>query len=289
MDKLKLTALSSPDLINLLELDATANKHQNVVIAGPDLNNADFAISALLQHFCRRNPIPVCLLTLFKNWDNYTACAAKNGTNLRRTSNGGNVEIIDLMSQYLNNNICDKDTPVSKEDIFGSIKKFIEIHSHSANDQKKVTEVGQSKNNFSIVIMIDDLSCLEYLGLSHAEILEMFEEISALLTSHCNEKKDFSSLVVIQSHYNQDAHELYDDMDTNTLIRLLAHSSDIFLEISPLPTGYSRQTDGFIKINDYRTKYNEDDMHDDNTISPLAAKVFHFKLSDRRTKLELYR
>lgn len=296
-----------PDLMSLLCLDAKfssspfGGQHRTILISKDFSNSGDFVISNLLQHFSRKEPnTPILLVTMCHDWSNYSARAAKCGFNLRRTQNGGMIEVINLMSEYLS--AIKKDSLISLEPcriISDSVIKFIKTHAsepHSENSGARMVK--------PLIIIIDDLSMLLTIGAKPNEIYRLFSSIDKSLRDRSKElQSNFLSHFVVQTmatspNPKQNLAKSCANNDLDYLISNLENLCDLTLILKPLITGYSTRVDGTITIIDNRlalpnkqaeiatpSLFAGSSFSLGNKVDVGVKKAFFFKLSDRRIRL----
>lgn len=284
---------STPDLINLLCLDAQKSlspfggKHRTILITKDYSNTGDFVFNSLLNNFVRREPTTsILLITLSHDWSNYSASAAKCGYNMRRTQNGGNVSVLNIMEKYLEvvkeereENFCDF--------ILENVNKFISDN----------TEEGQLK---PIAIMLDDLSLLRTLGAKPNQIYSLFYMINGTLRDRSENLQDnklsyfiVQTMAAVSSQKRNQQSDVDFDSEFAHTTSNLENLCDLFIILRPLETGYSTRVDGTIKIIDNRLPLSDKSsintkaslFPSDNLGEVGTKKAYFFKLGDRRARL----
>lgn len=294
--------MSVPDLINVLNLDVKLSKspyygqHRTFLIAKDYTNVGDFAFNNLLQHYSRKEPnTPILLVTLNQSWSNYSACAAKCGYNVRRSHNSGNIDILDVMAEYLNEGTERFEPAGMCNFIFGAICDFT---------QKYAPETDEAGNRVAkpVIIMIDDFSVMRSLEACPRTLYRMFVKIDKLLRDRSRDIKGVgqaSHLIVQTMTTYLKPNESYEDMkdDLSYLTANLASLCDIAITIMPLESGYSTRIDGIIRIVDNRLPTTEPKPTSKSSMklpTSLFAdlqgeiglkRAYFFKLGDRRAKL----
>lgn len=277
------------DLISLLSLDAkssvsTFGGHHRTILISKDYTNYDFVFNNLLQHFARKElHTPTLIITLSQDWANYSSCAAKCGSNLRRSQNRsqakGNIEVLNMMSKYLE--VIQQGGEMQFKPCQFIKDYIIDFIEHSSDGLP----------NFKpVIIMIDDFSILLNMGCQAREIYQLFYSIDNFLRRRSESlKEDQLSHLVIQTTSSQSETPTPDDGWT-FVIANMENQSDIVMTLKPLKTGYSTRVDGTIKIVDNRLPMC-------NKNSPLPSqpalfrgeiglkKAFFFKHGDRRVRL----
>lgn len=286
-----------PDLMTLLSLDAKhsvspfGGSHRAVLIKRDSTNSGDFAFNNFLNYFGRREQsLNVILICLSHDWTNYSAIAAKCGFNLRRTKNSGNIEVISVISEYLDFIRRDEQNFNPCKFIREQLDTLLNQHFSTSNDTSKTP-----------VVLIDDLSILLTLGSKPHEAYQLVLWIDRLLRSKViyREEPMHLSYLVIQSMSpnskpSSSSHEDLDEM-LNLLLSNLENSSDIVLTLKPLDTGHSTRVDGTIKIIDNRlTSGVSTGASRDKPLQSLlmghsasvgTKQAFFYKVSDRRVRL----
>lgn len=294
------TMTSIPDLMTLLCLDAKhsvspfGGPHRTVLIKRDFSNSGDFAFSNFLHYFGRREQSSVVVLVcLSHDWTNYSATAAKCGFNLRRTQNSGNIEVINVMGEYMDAlrlfdrrfNPCDY------------IKKQLE------SLMLKYSHEGETTTSRVPVVLIDDLSILMSLNCRPEEIFQLVISIDRLLRNRKTPGEQLLSstlsYLVVQSMFitgkqsGSIAHTT--DKGLNLLLSNLENHCDITITLKPLDTGHSTRVDGTIKIIDNRIALVGPTISDNEKSSPSLfsnysatigiKQAFFYKVSDRRVRL----
>lgn len=290
-----------PDLISLLCLDPRfsvspfGGQHRTILISRDFSNTGDFVFNNLLQSFSRKQPnTPILLVTINHDWTNYSASAAKCGFNLRRSTNNGNIDVLDVMTKiYESFKDVDEKFDICGY-IFTNIVSFIERYTTCDTD-KKDTEDAKLK---PLVIMIDDLTSLISLGIDTNKIYQLFSSIEHIMRERSKgiqDSRHLSHFIVQTLMLKTDSRLLPDNV--NYMISNMENISDISMILKPLETGYSTRVDGTIKIVDNRLPISNSDSQK-TTVSPSSIslfpttnseigikKAFFFKLSDRKVRL----
>lgn len=285
-----------PDLTTVLCLDPKMSSspfggnHRTILISKDYTNSSDFAFNSLLHYHVRKDPnTSILLVTLAHEWTNYSASAAKCGYNLRRTQNKGNIEVLNVMSAFLNAVTSGDQTFSPCEYILKSVSSFIKDHTN--------TEIGGPIK--PIIVMIDDISLLLSINSKNNEVYQLFSSIDRSLRDRSQKLSDnqLSHFIVQTMVKNYKPNDTYQDeeCDINHIVANMENLSDISLSLKPLNTGYSTRVDGTIKIIDNRlpTLYPPASQQLPPITSLLVEsageigtkKAFFFKLGDRRVRL----
>lgn len=296
-----------PDLISLLGLDPRQSRssfdghHRTILISKDFTNTGDFVFNNLLQYFSRKeSKTPLLLITLSQDWSNYSSIAARCGSNLRRTENMGNIEVLNIMTKFLDSyKIGNQDIDICKH-LQESAIEFIKKHTPSGLASLK-----------PIIIMIDDLSILSTIGTNSEEVYRLISSINSNLRKRSELLNDSqTSFLVLQStvtHMRTNEtlrdHEQWQGDDMDYVIANIGNQCDIVMILKPLDTGYSTRVDGTIKIIDNRlppaTKSPTTTATIDSQALPSISsmltldtraqigmtRTFFYKLSDRRARL----
>lgn len=281
------------DLISLLRLDskyshsAFGGLHRTILISKDYTNSGDFVFNCLLHHFARKEPnTPTLLVTLSHEWSNYSSCAAKCGSNLRRSQNRGNIDVLNLMSKYIDSMREESESDLNLcKYIEDEVLKFIGIHTQ--NDEAK-----------PVIVMIDDISILLTIGYKVNEVYRLFSTLDSTLRMRSKRYKveQLSHLIAQTLFTNYKVTEYNDlkanDDDLNYLTATFENHCDLILTLKPLSTGHSTRVDGTIKIVDNRLPSGKQapitlgqsiSLENNNEIGSI--KAFFFKLGDRRVRL----
>lgn len=298
-------ATNIQDLISQLSLEpkrsrsAFGGQHRTICITKDFTNTGDFAFNNLLQHFSKKQPnTPLLLITLQHDYINYSAAAARCGISLRRTQPTGNIEVLDVMNDFLEDlvqherkgnpfgdHICNK--------IVESCLEFVSKH-HDAND---------SEMSKPVIIMIDDLSVLGGLDCSPNAIFELFSRVDASMRSRSHKyPEDITSFFIAQTMdptlkcKTTPTSELH---EYAAVCRAMSNRGDIHITIKELDTGYSTRVDGTVRVVDRRIVPDVDGTKDaekkpsvsghvfmrENGLDIGSDRAYFFKVSDRRVKL----
>lgn len=272
-------------------------QHRTILISKDYINSSDFAFNNLLHYHVRREPnTPILLVTLSHEWANYSASAAKCGYNLRRTQNKGNIDVLDVMSAFLDAVRCGTQTFNPCEYIRKGVSKFVEEHTGLVQANQD-----QSASIKPVIVMIDDISLLLSMTSKPNEIYQLFSSIDRSLRDRSQRLTDNqSSYFIVQTmvvNHKSPHDKAYQNMEYNVnyIMASMENLSDITLTLKPLNTGYSTRVDGTIKIVDNRLP----SVHQSSSqllpsVSTIFAesapeigtkKAFFFKLGDRRVRL----
>lgn len=287
-----------PDLVNLLCLDPKyssspfGGRSRTILISKDFTNNGDFLLNNLLQHFAKKEPdSSILLVTLSQNWTNYSAVAAKCGSNLRRSKANGNIDVINVMNIYLNVIREGKNFNACKF-IDDSVKLFIKEHHIKTDD-------GQTTNaNRPIHVILDDMSILLSIGSKHNDVFKLFCSLDKMLRDRSKEMlNDRLSHLIVQTltPNTKFAPSGPNGDDLSLLVINMENLCDLSITIKSLETGYSTRVDGTIKIVDNRLK--SSNLPPKSAIAQLlpsvasisgdigTKKAFFFKVGDRGVRL----
>lgn len=269
-------------------------QHRTILISKDYTNSSDFAYNNLLHYFVRKEPhTPMLLVTLSHEWSNYSASAAKCGYNLRRTQNNGNIQVLNVMSAFMDALKSGDQTFKPCDFIIGAVANFIGQNTGNQTDPDLIKP---------LIIMIDDISLLLSINSKPNEVYQLFSSIDRSLRDRSRRLiKSQSSHFIVQTMVknNQTSHEVCrdeeEDCNINYIVANLENLCDISLTLKPLNTGYSTRVDGTIKIVDKRLPVpNQPRGPTLGSITTLLAesageigmkRAFFFKLGDRRVRL----
>lgn len=288
-----------PELLSLLCLDPRQSyspfggQHRSILISKDYTNTGDFVLNSLIQYFSRKDrKTPNLLVTLSHDWMNYLACAAKCGFNIRRSTNGGNIHVLNVMNKiYQAYSDGDEDFDIC-DYILTEIFSFVD----------KLKPLGLSDQGTPpVVIIIDDITILLGLGCSINRVYWLINQIDTRMRqrSRLMDEEIFSHLILQMVHFDDSSPDKLEE--TEYLMSNLANTSDLSIDLRPLDTGFSTRVDGTIKIIDNRIPLgaqlpalNRDDgssfeiklFPSSGNIGEVGTKkAYFFKLSDRRVRL----
>lgn len=274
-----------PDLTSQLNLDAKFSRspfggnHRTILITKTFSSTGDFAFNNLLHHFSRKEPkTPILLVTLSQNWANYSASAAKCGHNLRKSTNGGNIEVLNIMDLLYESikKVDNEPTDASRtrlqmrddrtldgcdlthETIISKIRSFISKHSEPLDQVYGETCPAPSNNTTMkhVIIMIDDLTILRAVGFSECDVYKIFSTLDKELRDRSQKlpETSLSHFIVQATTIKAGGHDMrgVDKLLTNYSLSNMENLSDLCISLKPLDTGYSPRVDGTVKIIDNR-------------------------------------
>lgn len=288
-----------PDLISLLCLDPKyslspyGGQHRTILISRDFTNNGDFLLNNLLQHFAKKEPdASILLVTLSHDWSNYSSIAAKCGSNLRRSETNGNIDVLNVMKEYLNS-ISRGQSFNACQFISDSTSEFIRGHSMKSDDGK--TSDGKLR---PIHVIVDDISILLSIGSKHNDVFKLFCLINNIMRDRSKElRKDRLSHLIVQTLTSNSKFTPSgpNGDNLNHLVMNIENLCDLSITLKTLETGYSMKVDGTIKIVDNRLK--SLNLPPKSSIAQLlpntamvsgdvgSKRAFFFKVGDRRVRL----
>lgn len=287
-----------PDIITLLCLDAKLSlssfggQHRTILISKDFSNISDHVFNSLLMNFSRKDPnTPILLVSLSHDWSNYSGSAAKCGFNLRRSTNGGNIQVLDVMDEALKNIIDGKENLNLCSFILNGVMDFIDQYTPDKTNDLDLFDPKLKPIN----VFIDDISLLSTLGHSTNEIYKVITKIDSRLRERSKGLDvRYLSHIVLQGMMLKDS-TMKSSEDLNFLIANLENICDISMILKPLETGYSTRVDGTIKILDNRSPAQPEALTPTSSIIPSlfptlahsigVKKAYFFKLGDRRVRL----
>lgn len=280
----------SLDLNSLLDLPASVDQRQLILITSDDLNNSSFAFHSLIQSKVRslqriqmQNPTngqqaaSLILICLNQSYTHYASIAAKSfGLNLKSLRDAGTLLVADVM----------KDFP----DFSDPSAHLFDMDKFEARVTELTSSTGKSQSPCTW-IMIDDVRVLLSQGIPLRRVHLFLHRIRALAADH-------NAKLVIQSNIEPESERssllshtipaIRDDEDEGDdgegldpeldhLLSYLISCADVWIDFQKLVTGFSDKIDGSLFLYDYGTSSSSGGHN-------LPVR-YHFKTMDRSTRI----
>lgn len=248
------------DINQLLKLPSNFKKIKLMTITSDDLNNSSFAFMSILAAKLKSIRMLSCqggssdvsnrivLITTNESYSHYSSVAAKSfGLNLKTFRDDKRLIVLDLLT---------------------------DLHMYLTTSGKlhldKMIQILDDEHQNGGLLMIDDISIFLSLGVSSADIFQMINYYKMI--SH---QLEYSIVIQSYSDAQNDSCEPQDE-DLRTTVNSIISSSDVWIQLSKLSTGFSTNVDGVLKIRDFNS------ILDIRTSDDL---MYHFKTMDRNTKI----
>ncbi|XP_050667220.1 uncharacterized protein LOC126966945 [Leptidea sinapis] len=238
------------DIISILKLD---QRHISNVIVAKELNHCDssFITSCVLGH-CIKTGSSVFVICLHSTTPHYESVGMKMSYNLQKSINSGLIKFfnLDMMDVGLG---LQTNCLVSPEKFITQAKRYLEA---------------MKNKHLHVNIIFEGVSHLFDIGYSLKEIHFICKELVDIT------RKDKSFLLLNCNVANEGD-------ETHVLANLLAHKSDVAVDINQLSSGWSIDVTGNINVVYPSRKFNSDYVYN------LDPKPSHhlFKMFDRGVKL----
>lgn len=255
------------DLSLLLDLPNLFSTQNLVVITSDDLNNSSFLIHSLIQQKARllrtqTSSGPLVLILLNQSYSHYSSVAAKSfGLNLKALKDTGRLKVIDVVKD---------------------IAKYMKKEDEGSFDIEKVsTEVDSLLQDGNAIqptgtatIMIDDISVLSSLGLQTTKIYSFLLWLRNLSLTRC------PAVLIVQSTLDgrSEEEDHLEEEDTKWIqaLHAMIASSQVYVNLQKLETGFSDKIDGSLFLHDYQRQ---------STFCKDLSIKYHFKSAERSTKI----
>lgn len=243
---------SMESVYSTLGIDRVDMHGRIVLIEEQHGSDANFLVNAFISNALKKN-YGLCFVLFHNTFSHYYNIGMRTGYNLMALKEKGKVTLVEPMKELVCNiNEMCKDidvTTVNNMILSGSDTKI-----SNSNEDNKSTGIKvvhnlfkllkescneMTKQNESILIIIDDISHLCNLGLSLKDSAYFVRYIRSFMESH-----PMMQLCIVAHTYRDDLQSCIPDIACNSL-KYIAH---LILIVEPLMTGHSSDASGKVTI-----------------------------------------
>ncbi|XP_074540516.1 elongator complex protein 6 [Halichoeres trimaculatus] len=204
-------------------------------------SDASFLIHHFLSFYLRAR-CKVCFLGLVQSFNHYHAVSQRLGVSLLQAKEKGQLVFLEGLSESLSVLIPQESNTGSKamdflRDPAAGLKSLYEFIRSSLSSSDEAEEWGPP------VLLVDDLSVLQSLGVSVGAVLDFSHYCRATVCSLLK-----GNVVMLTRCDVEEEEDDGDDEGSERLLKGLTHQCSLTLHVQGLPTGYCRDIHGQVEV-----------------------------------------
>lgn len=228
-----------PELNSILEWDSQGPPDEKCITVLERGSDASFVVHHSLCYYIKNN-YNVCFLALQQSFSHYANVAKKLGVNLGEAKEKNQLVFIEGLKS-IGAALTNADSESSSSSEWTNMFGTNDGESKLKNLYLKLKEVATSQNS-PLLILIDDLTLLLYLGIEVKELVQFYCCLTQLSRS------SQQACVLTLMHLDANEGTLNEDEPVELVSRYLQHYSDVVIDVRGLQTGYSREVHGQLTV-----------------------------------------